>query len=78
MPCNDQQSKEIMLDVKIKTLTDIGLDVTNDRLIKDEHAQLINLLYEFKECFASDVSEVGIIKGTCVKVDADALIPVYL
>ena len=61
MPNNDQQSKEVTLHVKIKTLADIGLDVTNDSLTKDEHAQLINLLYEYKECFASDVSEIGII-----------------
>ena len=78
MPCNDQQIKEVMLDVKIKTLPDIGLDLTNDRLTKYEHAQLHNLLYEYKECFASDVSEVGIINGTCVKVDADDLKPIYL
>ena len=63
MPYNDQQSKKVTLDVKIKTLAYIGLDVTNDRLTKDEHVQLINLLYEYKEYFASDVSEVGIIKG---------------
>ena len=48
---------------KLKTLTDKGFRLTCDNLTQQQFTELVSLLYEYKDAFASDINELPGVKG---------------